>query len=603
MLPPRPPSPPPSNAGMWAGMTGGLLCGAVLMSTCWWGWHRRHQRRRLRTGQASAVLLSPGLSMGGEYDTRELMLASPPSTSSTQRPGQPILLPDAKMTLHSFEILGFLGAGGSSRVYLARRRLSAAGANADDTPGKLFAIKSIRKRSDIDVQQAAGEIRILSSVQHPYIVSLCHAFDDATHMHLALTYAGGGDLLSYLEHAGNIGEPVVRIAFAEIVLALCHLHAAQIIYRDLKPENVLLAYDGHVMLSDFGVSKRLSTVAPPTSSLGSGGVAPSTGGLAAATDDTRSASTVSAPLPDDDAFHDGSTMPSPDMGPAGSGHVRLPATVESGSALQARKLKHRTRTFVGTPNYMSPEVLRGLGYSYSADWWAAGILLYEMLVGETPFEGCGSLEALFENLRNPQLHVEVPDSLGEATRSMIQALLVVDEFARLGATAGQRRADTAPLPGGPLCAPLCASHSPGTTSSDVEISDGVVQRGKAAAGIVDSETTAARIEGIAAASSLQGANEPASQRAASPMSDRLAMACVSVPEEFRTHAFFAGLDWEVIARKEGPAPFPVVTNSLPSSGHTHTTAPSGSSWQPSSHTPSSGASRGDELAGHVANIL
>ena len=75
------------------------------------------------------------------------------------------------------------------------------------------------------------QVRILRSLAHPYIVSLHYAFDDSSHMYLALTYAGGGDLLAMLEEVGPFAEAVARHAFAEAVAALCHLHVMRILYR------------------------------------------------------------------------------------------------------------------------------------------------------------------------------------------------------------------------------------------------------------------------------------------------------------------------------------------------------------------------------------
>ena len=154
---------------------------------------------------------------------------------------------DESMGAIDFELLGFLGSGGSASVYLARRA---------SPPHRLCALKVVRKRGR-DTTRALEEVRILRRLGHPYIVKLHYAFEDAESFYLALTYAGGGDLLNRIEKCGAVAEPIARVAFAQVVCALRYLHREGIIFRDLKPENVLIGRDGHLMLVDFGVSKRM----------------------------------------------------------------------------------------------------------------------------------------------------------------------------------------------------------------------------------------------------------------------------------------------------------------------------------------------------------
>ena len=97
----------------------------------------------------------------------------------------------------------------------------------------------------------------MSAKPHPFIVSLNFAFQDSDHLFLVMDFVGGGDLFSLLEQKQRFPEPWVRVYSAEIVLALEHVHDAGIIFRDLKPENVMVGMDGHLKLTDFGMSKKV----------------------------------------------------------------------------------------------------------------------------------------------------------------------------------------------------------------------------------------------------------------------------------------------------------------------------------------------------------
>ena len=107
----------------------------------------------------------------------------------------------------------------------------------------------------------------MSQLHHPFIVSLAHAFEDCETVYLAMSYAGGGDVLTRLEQCGGAGlaPRCAHTTFCEIVSALTYLHRRRILYRDLKPENVLIDIEGHTLLADFGVSKELSETMPPSS--------------------------------------------------------------------------------------------------------------------------------------------------------------------------------------------------------------------------------------------------------------------------------------------------------------------------------------------------
>ncbi|KAJ6699363.1 RIBOSOMAL PROTEIN S6 KINASE [Salix purpurea] len=106
------------------------------------------------------------------------------------------------------------------------------------------------------VDYMRGERDILTKIAHPFIVQLKYSFQTKYRLYLVLDFINGGHLFFQLYNHGLFREDLARIYAAEIVSAVCHLHANGIMHRDLKPENILLGSDGHVMLTDFGLAKQ-----------------------------------------------------------------------------------------------------------------------------------------------------------------------------------------------------------------------------------------------------------------------------------------------------------------------------------------------------------
>ncbi|CAM9554882.1 unnamed protein product [Choristocarpus tenellus] len=124
----------------------------------------------------------------------------------------------------------------------------------------LCVLKSMCKRKITERGQARhveAELRVLQLCSHPFVVSLHQGghFQTSGHLHLVLDYCPGGDLFSLLAREGCLSEDRTKVYAAELVLALEHLHQRNIAYRDLKPENVCLDAQGHIVLVDFSLSR------------------------------------------------------------------------------------------------------------------------------------------------------------------------------------------------------------------------------------------------------------------------------------------------------------------------------------------------------------
>ena len=156
-----------------------------------------------------------------------------------------------KMQATDFEPLRCLGKGTYGTVLLVKQVAT----------GKLYAQKQFRKASLTVrkhlVEQTKTERAILESInRHPFVVKLFYAFQDHEKLYLILEYAQGGELFERMRTERMFPEETAAFYMAELALALEHLHqTVGVVYRDLKPENCLLDSDGHLLLTDFGLSK------------------------------------------------------------------------------------------------------------------------------------------------------------------------------------------------------------------------------------------------------------------------------------------------------------------------------------------------------------
>lgn len=185
-----------------------------------------------------------------------------------------------------------------------------------------------------------------------------------------------------------------------------------IIYRDLKPENILVREDGHIMLSDFHLSLRCS--ASPTllrsSSIGT----------------QASSKKLSGPLCLQPPWVQVSCF---------TPHLQACAQVSSLPQLVVEPTGARSNSFVGSHEYLAPEIIRGDGHGSAVDWWALGILLYELLFGRTPFEGPGNDET-WVNVASQSLKFPENPSVSFHARDLIRGLLVKEPENRLGSVKG-----------------------------------------------------------------------------------------------------------------------------------------------------------------------
>ncbi|XP_053699259.1 titin-like [Sabethes cyaneus] len=250
-----------------------------------------------------------------------------------------------KYNVDDFHFLTVLGKGSFGKVFLAELR------NTE----YYYAVKCLKKDvvlEDDDVDCTLIERKVLAlGTKHPFLCHLFCTFQTDSHLFFVMEYLNGGDLMFHIQQSGRFTEARARFYAAEIVSGLKFLHRKGIVYRDLKLDNVLLDYDGHVRIADFGMCKL---------------------------------------------------------------EIYLDRLADS---------------FCGTPDYMAPEIIKGQKYNQAVDWWSFGVLVYEMLVGQSPFSGCDEDE-LFWSICN-----EIPwfpHFLSKEALKLLKSLLEKDATIRLG---------------------------------------------------------------------------------------------------------------------------------------------------------------------------
>lgn len=265
-----------------------------------------------------------------------------------------------------------------------------------------LALKVISKSAMLETEgglkRTEAELDILSSssLQHPFLSPFLGRLETEKIIAFVGEYCPGGDLnnLRHEQPEKTFSESVIRFYSAEIVIALEHLHRQGIAYRDLKPENILVQASGHIMLTDFDLSTRLSlkhfTIASETPNAhqyrqSKGMHIPQL---------KRSMMSCLNPLhcqPGNSVKPVTSNLDSAQVSPVNK-------SINSTSSSPAR-----SNSMVGTEEYVAPEMLKGSGHDFAVDWWALGVLLFELLYGKTPFKGATKQETFYNILiKKPQ---------------------------------------------------------------------------------------------------------------------------------------------------------------------------------------------------------
>lgn len=264
---------------------------------------------------------------------------------------EPRMVGDDDVKLSDFQALSIIGVGGFASVALVQHVVT-------QVPYVLKKINRDRIVQSNLQDQVLQERSTLGYLDHPNIAKLYSTFSSNSSLFMLCEPCLGGELYSLMRKHSTFEESVAGFYTACVVAAFEYMHAHDIMYRDLKPENLVIAANGYAKVVDFGFAKR-----------------------------TRS----------------------------------------------------RTFTLCGTPEYLAPELILMKGYRSSVDWWAIGVLLYEMLLGGTPFIWIESKPnynlpptELYKNILNPKFEYHFLPSQSCETVDLVMSLLERDPLRRLG---------------------------------------------------------------------------------------------------------------------------------------------------------------------------
>ncbi|RDX71307.1 Serine/threonine-protein kinase OXI1, partial [Mucuna pruriens] len=313
------------------------------------------------------------------------------------------------LDFRNLKVVSALGRGAKGVVFLARPYGAVA--------GEWLALKVVSKallrkknRNNGGCKRVSFERHILRRLNHPLLPRFRGAFESEQLTGFAIDYCHGGNLHSLRKKQSEkmFSEETIRFYAVELVLVLEYLHNFGVVYRDLKPENIMIQETGHIMLVDFDLSKKLNLKSNPSS----GNSSPGSDSSSEKDRRKRRLSRFNCYCHSGIPLHD----------------LEIPSQLDTIPRRRSESDSvEKSNSFVGTEDYVAPEVISGEGHDFGVDWWSLGIVLYEMLYGTTPFKGANRKETFH------RIITKEPDLTGETTqlRDLIKRLLEKDPNRRI----------------------------------------------------------------------------------------------------------------------------------------------------------------------------
>ncbi|MCJ1311508.1 Serine/threonine-protein kinase [Agyrium rufum] len=253
----------------------------------------------------------------------------------------------SKESTKDYKTIKVIGKGAFGEVKLVQKKSDA----------KIYALKCLIKSEMFKKDQLAhvrAERDILAQADSPWVVKLYNTFQDSAFLYMLMEFLPGGDLMTMLIKYEIFTEDVTRFYMAEIILAIEAVHKLGYIHRDIKPDNILLDREGHIKLTDFGLSTGFHK--------------------------------------QHDASYYQQLLQTTSKKPKDNRNSvslldQINLTVSNRGQINTWRKSRRVMAYstVGTPDYIAPEIFSGHGYTFSCDWWSVGAIMFECLIGWPPF--------------------------------------------------------------------------------------------------------------------------------------------------------------------------------------------------------------------------
>ena len=339
-------------------------------------------------------------------------------------------------TKDNFEVLSFCGKGAYGTVLQVKLKSDSPNIqnkqniikNKKKEEEKIYAIKVVDIESIREVNklyQIYLESQILSELDNPLIVKIYDTFVSEGKVHMVMDYLSNGDFATFLKMNYPLKEDMIKFYAAEMVLFLEYLQSKNIVHRDLKPENIMLNDRYHIQIIDFATVRKIGYYYDKTEMK----FKKDNFDLENNIDDIKGRKLIVNPDEDDDDENEEDEEIEDNI----LNDNKIDDDIfNEGYKKRKKNTPIRNRTFVGTSEYVSPEVLDDQSAEYGSDLWAFGIILYQMFCGCTPFKG-KTQYLTFQNIE--KLEITYPDkvSISSNAKNLISQILIKDPKKRLGA--------------------------------------------------------------------------------------------------------------------------------------------------------------------------